>query len=354
MNDKKQELTTLKGGLALQDQLLNELDVAAKNMGQDFTDYGKKCVVNAIASLVIYTKQNNVPFTEFDPTLVRLALQNIGYTELNIAAIPSECYFDIRKTKDGKRTLTIKPQGAGNEKLLRAYGVNVKEVKNAWLIREGDEFTYPSFNGLEMTPPKWTPKSYDGKVIMVVYPVIKLDNSVEYLIATREGIKPNIIAQVRQNSLYDKDKDRIYAQIEEDAEKLTVDQLLAKPEWAKIINPTYTSGGSKEQMILRKMKNNALKNYPKEYRDAFMADAVKNMFEDNDDSLKVNKDEVIDTEVDPVEKVEQEINEKPQADAIPDFKVDDETGVIEEPKPQEVKVEEKPQAEEMLDDDLPF
>ena len=98
MDDKKQSLTTLKGGLALQDQLLNELDVAAKNMGQDFTEYGKKCVVNAIASLVIYTKQNGVSIADFDPTLVRLALQNIGYTELNIAAIPSECYFDIRQS----------------------------------------------------------------------------------------------------------------------------------------------------------------------------------------------------------------------------------------------------------------
>lgn len=353
MSDKKQELTTLTGGLKLQDQLLGELDSAAKNMGQDFTEYGKKCVVNAIASLVIYTKQNGVSITDFDPTLVRLALQNIGYTELNIAAIPSECYFDIRKTKEGKRTLTIKPQGAGNEKLLRTYGVNVKEVHTPWLVREGDEFTYPSFNGLEMTPPKWTPKSYDKKVIMVVYPVVKNDKSVEYLISTREGIKPNIIAQVRQNSLYSKDKDKIYAQIEEDAEKLTVDQLLAKKEWAEIINPTYTSGGSKEQMILRKMKNNALKNYPKEYRDAFMAEAVKEMFEDNDDSLKVNRDEVLDADVDPVEKVEKEINEIPQTDAVPDFKVDEETGVVEEPRPQEVKVEEKPDDED-LGDDLPF
>lgn len=334
MNDKKQELTTLTGGLKLQDQLLSELDSAAKTMGQDFTEYGKKCVVNAIASLVIYTKQNGCTLNDFDPTLVRLALQNVGYTELNIAAIPSECYFDIRKASDGKKSLTIKPQGAGNEKLLRSYGVNVKEVKNPWLVREGDEFTYPSFNGLEMTPPKWIPKSYDKKVIMVVYPVIKTDDTVEYLIATREGVKPNIIAQIRQNSLYSKDKDKIYADIEQDAEKFTIDQLLANERWAKIINPTYTSGGSKEQMILRKMKNNALKNYPKEYRDAFMAEAVKDMFEDNDDSLKVNRGEVLDTEVDPVEKVEQEINEQPQADAVPDFNVDEETGIVEE-KPQE-------------------
>lgn len=359
MNDKK-ELTTLTGGLKLQDQLLNELDVAAKNMGQDFTEYGKKCVVNAIASLVIYSKQNQVAITDFDPTLVRLALQNIGYTELNIAAIPSECYFDIRKTKDGKRTLTIKPQGAGNEKLLRTYGVGVKEVRNPWLVREGDDFTYPSYDGLTLNPPKWTPKSYDKKVIMVVYPVIKNDGNVEYLIATREGIKPNIIAQVRQNALYKPNKDDIYARIEKDAETKSVDELLATKEWSDLINPTYTSGGSKEQMILRKMKNNALKNYPKEYRDSFMADAVKNMFEDQDDSLNIKKADVIDA--DPVEKVEQEINEEPQKDAVPDFDV--ETGVIKEevkkPTPQprvEPKVE-TPQDFDAddgdIDDGLPF
>lgn len=324
---ENKELVKVSGGLSLQNQLLAELDTSAKNMGQDFTEYGKKCVVNAIASLVIYTKQNNVSLNDFDPTLVRLALQNIGYTELNIAAIPSECYLDIRKTKDGKRTLSIKPQGAGNEKLLRTYGVNVKEVKPAWLVREGDEFVYPSYDGLNMIPPKWTPKSYDKKVVMVVYPVIKLDGSVEYLIATREGIKPNIIAQVRQNALYDKDKDKIYADIEKDAESKSVDELLKEERWAKIINPTYTSGGSKEQMILRKMCNNALKNYPKEYRDSYMADAVKNMFEDQDES--VIKKDAIDQDV--VEKVEGEINEEPKGDAIPDFNPEDE-GIVEEVK----------------------
>lgn len=332
MPDKK-ELTAISGGLKIQDQLLTELDNAANNMGQTFSEYGKKCVVNAIAQLVIYTKQNGCSLQDFDETLLRLALQNIGYTELNVAAIPSECYLDIRKSKDGKKTLSIKPQGAGYEKLLRTYGVGVKDVKTPWLVREGDEFTYPSFNGLEMTPPKWTPKSYDKKVVMVVYPVIKTDDTVEFLIATREGIKPNIVAQIRQNCLYDKDKDRIYAQINEDAEKLTVDELLAKKEWADIINPTYISGGSKEQMIIRKMKNNATKNYPKEYRDSYMADAVKDMYEDKDESLDVKpKVNVVDAEV-TIDKVEEEIAEKPKGDAVADFDVDDD-GVVKDTAPQ--------------------
>ena len=40
-----------------------------------------------------------------------------------------------------------------------------------------------------------------------------------------------------------------------------------------------------EQMILRKMKNNALKNYPKEYDNTYVANSVKNMFEENDESV---------------------------------------------------------------------
>lgn len=333
MDDKKQ-LAPLTGGLKLQDQLLAELDKSAKSMGQDFTEYGKKCVINAIAQLVITTKQQGIELTEFDPTLVRLALQNIGYTELNIAAIPSECYFDIRKTKDGKKTLAIKPQGVGNEKLLRTYGVDVKEVRSPWKVREGDEFTYPSYDGLNVTPPKWTPKSFDKKVIMVVYPVIKNDNNVEYLIATREGIKPNIIAQVKQNTLYDKNKESIYARIEKDAETKSVDELLNDPEWSNIINPTYTSGGSKEQMILRKMCNNAIKNYPKDYKDSYMANAIKDMFEDKDDSLVPPKEYI---DADTVEKVEEEIKEEPKGAKVEDFDTDND-GVIEE----KVKAEPQP------------
>lgn len=331
MDDKRNQVSTITGGLKLQDQLLGELNKAAESMGQDFTEHGKKCVINAIAQLVIITKQQGYGLDAFDPTLVRLALQNVGYTELNIAAIPSECYFEIRNGKDNKKTIAIKPQGAGNEKLLRTYGVNVKEVRPAWLVREGDEFTNPSYNGLDVVPPKWTPKSFDKKVIMVVYPVIKNDNSVEYLIATREGVKPNIIAQIRQNCLYDKNKEQIYKELEVDAEKMSVDELLACEKWAKLVNPTYTSGGSKEAMILRKMKNNAMKNYPKDYKDAYMADAVKNMFEDKDDSLNIDPAKVIDA--DPIEKVEQEINEKTNEDAVPDFDVD---GVVKE-EPKEVK-----------------
>lgn len=348
----KTETRALSGTLKAQNELVAELDLSAAETGVAFSDYGKKCVMNAIAGLVTMAQSQGIAFNQINGSLLKLALQNIGYTELNYAAMPSEVYFDLRKSTDDKGNVTytpsMKPQGAGNEKLVRKYGVGIKELKPAWLVREGDEFTYPSFDGIEMTPPKWTPKSYDKKVMMVVYPLVKQDGSVEFLIATREGIKPNIIAQIRQNTLYafkdyttkkvdEKKRDEFYNALNEYAEAHTVDELLANQEYAKYVNPTYTSGGSKESMILRKMKNNALKNYPKEYDNAAQADAVMNMWEDKDESV-LEKPKV---EKDVVAKVEKEIAETPSADAVKDFTVD-EDGVV-EVKP---KAAEEPKQEE--------
>ena len=340
--------------LKLQSTLLSQIENGATSMGQPFSPYGKQCVVNAIASLILLCKGKDNDLSQLDGTMVRLALQNIGYTELNVAAIPSECYFDLRKTTvDGKTTyaVSIKPQGAGNEKLVRKYGVGIKEhgLLSAWLVREGDEFVYPSYDGIQLTPPKWIRKvGDDKKVVMVVYPVLKADGTQEYLIATREGIKPNIIAQIRQNTLYAFKKDKVnpktgktwqepdeeardafYEEINTEFEKLTVDQILDDPRYKEYVNPTYTSGGSKEAMIIRKMKNNALKNYPKEYDNIYIANAVTNMFEDKDDSVlepaPAAKKKTVDETIDATNK---ELDEKPSEDAAQDFTVDEETGEV--------------------------
>lgn len=341
----------LSGGLKLQNQLLAELDKANEEFGADFTKYGKQCAINCIAGIVTFCKQNDVQIDKIDPTLLRLQVQNVGFTELNYASIPSEIYFDLRRTyikytdKDtgeekSKETYTIaiKPQGAGNEKLVRKYGVGLKKdtgLHNAILVREGDEFIMPQYNGLEMTPPIYKPqlKNANNKIIAVIYPAEKEDGSVEYLIGTRESVKANIIAQIRQNTLYsfkekytgkngreyertDKEaRDKFYDELNKKAEDMTVDEMLADEEILQYVNPTYTSGGSKEQMILRKMKNNALKNYPKEYDNTFVTNAVKDMFEDKDDSVLERKDIT--------KKVEKELDEDFNEDVLDDFKVVD-------------------------------
>lgn len=358
--------------MKLQTALLNQIQDGAVSMGQPFSPYGKQCVVNAIAALILLCKSKDIAMEQVDGTMVRLALQNIGYTELNVAAIPSECYFDLREVKkDGKTTyaVSIKPQGAGNEKLVRKYGVGIAPdgLKPAWLVREGDEFIYPSYNGLELTPPKWIRKvGDDKKVIMIVYPVVKKDGSHEFLIATREGIKPNIIAQIRQNTMYNFKKeetnkktgstyytndyearDAFYEEVNNELENLTVDQILADPKWLKYVNPTYTSGGSKESMIIRKMSNNALKRYPKEYDNIYIANAVSEMFEEKDDTVLEPAPAKRKVAGETIDVTHEETEEPANEDAPQDFNVDEETGEVvpskepEEPKPMKVADEEE-------------
>ena len=349
--------------------IVNQVEKGLAEVGQTFTEYGKQCVVNALAAIIITTKNNDIKVGDLDQTMLKIALTNVGLTELNFNAIPAEAFLDIRKA-GGKKdangvyhetySIAIRPQGAGNEKLTRRFGVNVKELKPALLIREGDDYTLPGFDGEKMTPFTWKPKSLDKKVIMVVYPLLKTDGSYEYLMATRDSIVPNLIAQIRQNNLYtfkkqengrssiDTEKrDAFYEELNNDFDGKTLDEILADPKWKKELSNTYTSGGSKEAMILRKMKNNALKNYPREYDNNAIAEAVKDMFEDKDESLNEKPKKVID--VDAVEKVEKEI-EEPVGDQAPkDFFVNDDS----ELEPVTVPTEEpKPVKKDHYDEDL--
>lgn len=362
----------LSKGQKFQVEIMQELENSMQVMDVQFTDYGKKCVVNAIGSLILHCQNNGLALEQINPILLRQQLQNVGLTELNMAGLPSEAYFDLRKTKNtiklkmvDKKTgvakeeekevynIAIKPQGAGNEKLVRKYGVGLKKgtgLHQAILIHEGDIVTMPQYEGTTSTPLKIETRfeNINNKIIGVAYVVEKEDGSEDYLIATREGIKPNIVAQIRQNTLYafkkpdnkyevdEKRRDEFYAQVDADAEKMPVDEFVNK--YKDYVNPTYTSGGSRESMFLRKMKNNALKYYPKEYDSSYIKGAVEDMFEEKDESLN-EKPKAI-KEVDIVDKVEKEIaEEQPVANAPQDFDIID--AKVEEPKPTPAPAPEK-------------
>lgn len=349
--EEKKELV-LSGTQKFQVDIVNLVDKGLEESGAKFTDYGRTCVINAMASFITVCRNNDYDLKKIDQTTLKIALQNVGFTELNFAATPAEAYFDIRKN-DGGYSVSIKPQGAGNEKLTRKFGVNLKDLKSAILVREGDNYTLPGFDGEKMTPFKWQPKSLDAKVIMVVYPVVKNDGTLEYLMATRESIKPNLIAQIRQSNLYSfkkiengksvidvEKRDQFYEEVNREFEKLTVDQILANEKWRKQLTPTYTSGGSVEAMVIRKMKNNALKNYPREFDNSYEAEAYKDMWEDKDDSLNIQKEKAIDVDV--VQKVEKEITEEPKDESAPqDFNVSVDGEIVKE-EPETVKEEVKP------------
>lgn len=345
--------------------LANQVEQGLNEVGQTFTEYGKQCVINAIAAIITQTKTNGIALNDVDQTMLKIALTNVGLTELNFNAIPAEAFIDLRKGDGGKYNIAIRPQGAGNEKLTRRFGVNVKDLKPAILVREGDEYTLPGFDGEKMTPFKWQPKSLDKKIILVVYPLLKMDGTYEYLMATRDSIVPNLIAQIRNSNIstfkkknekgyFEVDKvkrEEFYNDLNKAFDGKTLDEVLALPEWQKEISNTYTSGGSKEAMILRKMKNNALKNYPREFNNAAAANAVKLMSEDYDESLNEKPNNVKGdfVDADPIEKVEKEINEEPVSENAPrDFEVSDEGEIVKE-KPIPETVEPKPAAKPKRD-----
>lgn len=398
------DLTTKNEVKEFQVQLKQDLNIVSDQMGIKFTEYGLKCVDDAISAVIIGCYNNGIKFTEINKVLLRTQLRYVGNLELSCSA--GEAFLDFRKgkyeivdDKTGEVTIvegynvTIRTQGAGNEKLTRKYGVGIKKgtgLHPAILIREGDEWELPQFDGLEITPFRYRPKieNLNNKVIAVCYPVEKDDenNTVEYLIATRESVKANLIAQIRNSALYkftesyeytdkygkvrkgqkvDKDKrDSFYKELDSKTENMTLQEVI--DNYADYINPTYTSGGSKEAMIIRKMKNNALKNYPKEYDNSFIREAVDGLNEDKDVSLDEAPRAVRKNNV--VENVEEQLKEDPKVEgAAQDFKVDEQGEVIDvdskdktpSPEPQEEVKEEKPVDDKKGDDptgddDLPY
>jgi hypothetical protein len=346
-----------------QEVISAELFGTAEKMDYKYSDYGKKCALNGIVAAQVYLRGVGKEFKDINIPLFILSLHNLAVTELNCATIPSEAFCDMRGD-----VLAFKPQGVGNERLVRKFGVGIKPetgLHKCWVIRDGDEFTLPQFDGLEVVPPKWTPKSLSGKVKMVVYPVEKANGDVEWLMADRASVIQNVVAQCRQNALYaftkkddngnpidkwgnlawpkgkykaatdTKARDAYYERLNQLAEEANgdLDKFLANPEVKKYINPTYTSFGSKEAMILRKMQNNALKQYPKDYESSIVAKAISDMNEDLDESL--DERNAIDNHEDVIEKVEKETKALPQGEKVPDFEVNEETGEISEPAKEE-------------------
>lgn len=221
---------------------------------------------------------------------------------LNISAIPRECYIIIRSKNVGnnwKKEFEFNIEGDGNDKLLRKFGVGVKEVRTPWLVRENDEFTYPSFNGLEVIPPTWTPKDYTSKVVRVVYPIIKDNDMVEFHIAEREGVVHNLQAHIANNLMKNREVKNA-AELNQMAATKTLDEILSCPELLPHISPAWKNAGSSEAMIIRKMKNNATKKFPKDFQNAFTAAAYESAYEDYEqykEDERINKEEAVDAEI---------------------------------------------------------
>lgn len=226
-------------------------------------------------------------------------IERAAMLKLNALAMPRECYVMARDVNKSGKTpyLEFGIEGDGNDRMLREYGTGVKKVHRYWEVRENDGFTYPSYNGLDVTPPTWTPKDCTSKVIRVVYPIEYDDGTVHYHISEREGVKKNLLAHINQNlmgeyfgiSTYKKEGDALTKAKDELAKKRkavidgvkdkTLEEILEDESVQKFMSPSWKSPHSRESMIVRKMRNNITKPIPKDLKNAYVLEALDKSIE---------------------------------------------------------------------------
>ncbi len=286
----------------IQDKFTNAVVNAGKAMNIQYNEYQSACMMNMLGKMQALAIENQIDLLKMDYNQITNILQTVAMLNLNISAIPRECYLIIRNKRISngwKKEFEFNIEGDGNDKLLRKFGVGVKEVRTPWLVRENDEFTYPSFNGLEVIPPTWTPKDYTSKVVRVVYPIIKDNDMVEFHIAERESVVHNLQAHIANNLMKNREVKNA-AELNQLAASKTLDEILSCHELLPHISPAWKNAGSSEAMIIRKMKNNATKKFPKDFQNAFTAAAYESAYEDYEqykEDERINKEEAVEAEI---------------------------------------------------------
>lgn len=251
----------------------------------EFGDYSKRCVMNAIGTINQVLDKAGINFSspDLDQSNLTTILLNVAHLELNSIAQPSECYFQIRNVKmpDGKykKQIEFGIQADGYDAILSRFGRNVQKVYPHWLVREGDHFEYPVYNGVEFTPPKWQPTG-QGVVVRVVYPVLHTDNTIHFYIGERADVMNNLLAHINNNLMNEAFG---IAENRYKATKAQLEQINAKKKELKerakslgfaalddevlapYISPSWKEDFSRESMIIRKIRNNIVKKIPKDF-----------------------------------------------------------------------------------------
>ena len=251
--------------------------------GVQFDEYSKQCAMSAMTNIYQLVKTSGVDIKTMDTSNLREIVGQCAGLKLNANAVPRECYFQLRKKKIGNnyvQTVEMGIEGDGNDAILRQWGENVDTVYPVWIVKEGDKFTYPKHKGIEVLPPKWEQMGQSEKVDKVVYPVKLKDGTVQYLIAERQSVKVNLFAHVRNNLMNEtfgicesryKATDKQLEEIKERKEVVfeelrkceTVEEMLECKEARPYISAAWLD--TPESMIVRKMRNNAIKKFKKNY-----------------------------------------------------------------------------------------
>ena len=362
--EKKQEvavneLNTILSFYANQYTGLMERDFAEHGLA--FDDYSKQCVMASMSAIYNLVTSNKAAMKNLNGSNLRQVIGQVSSLKLNANAVPRECYFQLRSKQDANgnwyKEVEMGIEGDGNDALLRNFGVGVKNVYPVWLVKEGDEFTYPKHKGVDITPPEWEEKGLSQRVIRVVYPVEMKDGKMEYMIAERESVKGNLLAHVQNNLMKEtfgllgtkKDKSgkvvprtrydatdeekKAIAEKKNEILKALLDCKTLEDMLSCEVARPYMSAAwleTSEAMIIRKMRNNAIKKHPKDLN-AMATQSLIQMdetYQQTQEEIAENansEDFIVDTEAREVESavVEAEVAEPAENDEnVPDFMKD--------------------------------
>ena len=278
--------------------------------GVEFDEYSKRCAMSAMSSIYqLVQNTDKAEMSDLNTSNLREIVEQCASLKLNANAVPREVYFQLRSKQingEWKKVVEMGIEGDGNDALLRQFGNEVAKVHPCWIVKEGDEFTRPKRVGMEITPPSWEQKGLSEKVIAVVYPVQLTNGSIEYLIAERESVKTNLIAHIRNNMMnetFGVCKDR-YKATPEQKQKIkemknqilsdvrsceTLDDMLKCPSAQPYISAAWLD--TPEQMITRKLRNNAIKKFPKD-----MNSMANHSLLQLDEGYKASREEITDNE----------------------------------------------------------
>lgn len=250
--------------------------------GVSYDEYAKQCAMNAMSSIFqLVQNTDNTDMNNLNTSNLREVVAQCASLKLNANAVPREVYFQLRsKQINGQwcKIVEMGIEGDGNDALLRQFGNNIDTVYPVWLVKDGDDFTYPRRRGIEVEPAEWTQKGLSDKTVRVVYPVKLKDGTVDYLIAEREPVRTNLIAHIRNNLLNEtfgicenrykatpKQKEQIKAKKEEILSVVRECETLEDILKCEVAKPYISAAwlDTPEAMIVRKMRNNAIKKFTK-------------------------------------------------------------------------------------------
>ena len=278
---KKQEFTT---GLSEWTNTITGLvSRDFEQNGVQYDEYSKQCAMNAMSSIFqLVQNTDKADMNNLNTSNLREVVAQCASLKLNASALPREVYFQLRSKQinNGQwvKMVEMGVEGDGNDALLRQFGNNVDTVYPVWLVKEGDDFVYPRRKGIEIEPAEWTPKGQSDKTIRVVYPVKLKDGTIDYLIAEREPVKTNLIAHIRNNLMNEtfgicenrykataKQKEEIKAKKDEILSAVRECEKLEDILNCEVAKPYISAAwlDTPEAMIVRKMRNNAIKKFPK-------------------------------------------------------------------------------------------